>query len=65
MKKILVLLFVVVTMLSCTAVTGDKEYRTIEIDGCEYLFKYNGYNSGESFTHKGNCKNPIHDCKIN
>lgn len=32
-------------------------FDVIEIDGCEYLV------SSSKFTHKGNCKNPIHNCR--
>lgn len=35
-----------------------RAYRTVEIEGCEYLLVH-GYRE-ESLTHKGNCKNPIH-----
>lgn len=38
--------------------------KTIEIEGCEYLWIDNDMkftsNYAFSFTHKGNCKNPIH-----
>jgi hypothetical protein len=33
-----------------------QEYKIIVIDSCEYIEKYNGYNSGMNFSHKGNCK---------
>lgn len=49
---------------------GDNTYRisndpktfdVIIIDGCEYIYRENnGYQQGPIFTHKGNCKNPIH-----
>ena len=38
------------------AISGEQEYRTIVVDSCEYLTKYNGYERGYMFTHKGNCK---------
>ncbi|QQO97070.1 hypothetical protein Nekkels1_66 [Cellulophaga phage Nekkels_1] len=38
------------------SIKGEIEYRTIEVDGCEYITKYNGYQRGFMFTHKGNCK---------
>jgi hypothetical protein len=34
-------------------------FNTIEVDECEYLV------SSSKFTHKGNCKNPIHKCNCN
>ena len=63
MKIKLVVLFTIAFMTTCTGITGitgEETFRTLEIEGCEYLEKYNGYNRGYSFTHKGNCKNPIH-----
>lgn len=33
---------------------GDRNYQTITIDSCEYLYKRSGYR--ESIAHKGNCK---------
>lgn len=33
----------------------------ITIEGCQYLDNRNFY--GSIYTHKGNCKNPIHKCK--
>ena len=33
----------------------------VVVDGCEY-FKVKAYFSN-TYTHKGNCKNPIHYCK--
>lgn len=35
-----------------------KDKPVIIYEGCEYL--YNGNTYGETYTHKGNCKNPIH-----
>jgi hypothetical protein len=34
--------------------------KTVEHDGCEYVKRVD-YNRG-FMAHKGNCKNPIHDC---
>jgi hypothetical protein len=59
------LFFVVLT--SCTK--GDelknrnkfKNYDVIEIDGCEYI-EYGVSNGYLEITHKGDCKNKIHDC---
>lgn len=64
--KAFFILLVSCCLFSCTengsgnAVTGETTYSTEIIDGCEYLKRYDGYNSGYSFSHKGNCKNPIH-----
>jgi hypothetical protein len=33
-----------------------QEYKIIVIDSCEYIEKYNGYQLGMNFSHKGNCK---------
>ena len=32
----------------------------IEVEGCEYLYAFNPGNGFNVFTHKGNCKNPVH-----
>ena len=42
--------------------SGVVDYSIIVIDGCEYIFgrDYGGYNGGYFLTHKGNCKNKIH-----
>ncbi|MBK7883474.1 MAG: hypothetical protein IPJ81_06545 [Chitinophagaceae bacterium] len=42
-------------------ITGEDNFHTKIIDGCEYIYKYCGYQRGYVFTHKGNCKN--HDNK--
>ena len=64
LTKVFFILFVSCCLFSCiedgNAVTGGTTYSTEIIDGCEYLKRYEGYNSGYSFSHKGNCKNPIH-----
>lgn len=41
---------------------GSVYYSIIIIDGCEYIFgrDHGGYNGGYFLTHKGNCKNKIH-----
>lgn len=44
------------------------EYELLVIDDCEYLvcgLRGNGgdHTHSHSLTHKGNCKNPIHQCK--
>ena len=38
-------------------ITGEDNFHTKIIDGCEYIYKYCGYQRGYVFTHKGNCKN--------
>jgi hypothetical protein len=68
------LLFCVVGFSSSLLLTGCRSYKgevlttnnqikivydEVIINGCEYLVTY-GYNGGQSLTHKGNCKNPIH-----
>jgi len=42
-------------------------YEIIEIEGCEYIYVSvnSGYAGGLGLTHKGNCKNPIHNCNCN
>lgn len=44
------------------------DLKILEIDKCEYIFykKSPSTNRGFGFmAHKGNCKNPIHDCSRN
>lgn len=71
MKKLIALLLLFI-MVSCnspsnatTKNNGDIEYKIIEIEGCEYIWYKETFESGQTLTHKGNCKNPIHrkDCK--
>lgn len=40
------------------AIVFSNEYRTIKIEGCEYI--YMGSTNSQTITHKGNCNNPIH-----
>jgi hypothetical protein len=67
MKKILILFTIVIGLVGCVA-TDDHEgvavientgenISTVVIDGCEYI-KSPVY--GGVYSHKGNCKNPIH-----
>lgn len=58
--KYILLLLITIGLFSCTAITDESNYSIITIDNCEYIKKYEGYNRGYSFSHKGNCKNPIH-----
>lgn len=44
---------------------GDTEVYTYIIDGCEYLGRLNGDSRSYFLTHKGNCKNQIHDIQTN
>lgn len=55
------LLLAAVFLLSCESensnnVKTDNGYTITVIDSCEYIYKYNGYNRGYMFSHKGNCK---------
>lgn len=64
--KLSIIVYLILILSACTdngsgnAITGETEYTTIIIDNCEYLKKYEGYQCGYTFSHKGNCKNPIH-----
>lgn len=64
--KILLLLIIALSISSCEEkgvhkpIFGEDDYRVKIIDGCEYLERYEGYQNGYTFTHKGDCKNPIH-----
>jgi len=47
--------------LCCTSCVNhkpskEKEFKTVVIDSCEYLYSYEGVDEGALFTHKGNCK---------
>lgn len=57
----LYLILIILIFSSCsnnneTVIKKDITYEVVIIDSCEYLKRYNGYNLGYSFTHKGNCK---------
>ena len=41
----------------------EKYYDVVEIDGCEYIVYKNSYgHTGSGYmSHKGDCKNPIHE----
>jgi hypothetical protein len=45
--------------------TPDRGYPINEytFDGCQYIGRISG--DASSFTHKGNCNNPIHRCPCN
>ena len=69
MKKFFVtVLMSVFLLVSCQTTikeepTGDKfngrDITVYTYDGCEYIYVNFGY--AKLFTHKGDCKNPIHD----
>ena len=44
---------------------GDSRVYTYIIDDCEYMGDLNGDSRDNYLTHKGNCKNPIHDTQTN
>ena len=47
------------TELSTTSERYDNRYQIYTLEGCEYIVVGNGYSTWG--THKGNCKNPIHN----
>lgn len=54
MKK-LILIIAIVCFVGCQSNNNDVKtvhYKTVEIEGCEYLY----INSNQTITHKGNCK---------
>jgi hypothetical protein len=68
-NKILFLIGIVVCLSSCRKVEPENPqegFTTIEREGCQYLIKTarRGYGGYGYMTHKGNCKNPIHNEKI-
>jgi len=38
----------------------DQNYRVYELNGCEYIVV--SYGNSQWGSHKGDCKNPIHNC---
>lgn len=72
MKKLLFALLITTIFYSCNRreekqsiqnyevieFQSDKYFgcSVVEIDSCEYLIKFQGYEQGWMFTHKGNCK---------
>ena len=66
MKNLIKYGFIAVVICFCSCGKSDFKtenngsmysFNTIEVDGCEYLV------SSSKFAHKGNCKNPIHNCR--
>ena len=47
--------------LDSTSQYSDQNYRTYTLEGCEYVVF--GYGNTRWGSHKGNCKNPIHNEK--
>jgi hypothetical protein len=66
MKKIILILTIGVTLISCdrgnTYQAGSKDFDTIMFEGCEYLYTSRGA-YGHMMAHKGNCKNTIHNVR--
>ena len=67
MKNIILLILISVLLLSCEDSSdlliqntgiyyGNNELKIFTIDSCEYIGLV-----GLTLTHKGNCKNPIHN----
>ena len=53
--------YMLVAVLFSGCGNGEKsingvKYETEIIDSCEYIVRYNGYQKGYLFSHKGNCK---------
>jgi len=72
MKKILLTAMVLMVLASCEEANvhpkstkyrigkvSGHEIQVYEFEGCEYF--YFEYDRSASLTHKGNCKNPIHE----
>lgn len=70
--KTVVLFILVFAFTRCNVGTAEVEgfivrneldtNKVIERQNCEYFYWYN--NGDKNYTHKGNCKNPIHYKKI-
>lgn len=71
MKKLVALFAITFMIASCskredyTYYGPSVHYKTIEIENCEYILGTDegAYNGGYFLTHKGNCKNTIHNYK--
>lgn len=77
MKRILILISIAFLITSCNENLGEKapdskrmeldseskyydqNYKVYTLEGCEYILVGDG--NGQWGSHKGNCKNPIHD----
>jgi len=49
--------------LDSTSRYYDQNYKTYTLEGCEYIVV--GFGKDRWGSHKGNCKNPIHDNRRN
>lgn len=58
--NILKIMIAVFILTSCDRAKQPNVSNEVTIEGCEYFVNQNGY--GNTITHKGNCKNPIHKC---
>lgn len=47
--------------LDSTSQYYDRQYRVYTLEGCEYILV--GQGNFQWGSHKGNCTNPIHECK--
>lgn len=59
LTKVFFILVIIYSFTSCinhSAKQELKDYKVIVLDGCEYIYVYNGVDVGGLFTHKGNCK---------
>jgi hypothetical protein len=45
--------------LDSTSIYYDQQYSVYTLEGCEYIVS--GYGNCRWGSHKGNCKNPIHN----
>ena len=56
--KYLIILLSVLLHMGCVPESKEiTHYQTMVIENCEYIYLYG---SLSTFTHKGNCSNPIH-----
>jgi hypothetical protein len=56
----------VICLSSCTeggktTIKNRDDFNILIFEDCEYI--YNIYSGYKSLTHKGNCNNPIHNCR--
>lgn len=59
-----IICYLLLSTVGCIEADGETNkginYHIETIEDCEYIIFHGGY---QNAAHKGNCKNPIHDCR--
>jgi hypothetical protein len=59
MKTLLITIFLIFSLYSCSTYKPNPKYQIVEIEGCEYIEYY--FDNGDvKLIHKENCRNPKH-----